>query len=286
MRRFYAPPENFKNENVFLSEEETRHLRDVLRLRENETVRVFDGENLEFICEIENIEKRQTVLKIIEKTEPSAPMSNLDLTLAVALLKGEKFDLVIQKAVELGVKNFVPLITKRCDVKIKDADKKRERWRKIALEASKQSGRADLMKIETPVYFEKFIRNSNGTKILFSERGGKNFSQISETKKITAVIGSEGGWEDAEIESAKANGFQIVTLGGRILRAETAAISSCGDFAASVRGLKIRKCSAIIKHIRGTAFRAVRKLRRKLRFLSRSCRVIRSNTKLTRNRDF
>ena len=187
--------------------------------------RVFDGENLEFICEIEKIEKRQTVLKVIEKTTPSAPMSNLDLTLAVALLKGEKFDLVVQKSVELGVKTFVPLITKRCDVKIKDAGKKIERWRKIALEACKQSGRADLMKIEMPSNFDKFIQTINGTKILFAERGGVEFSQISETNKITAVIGSEGGWEDSEIESASANGFQIVTLGGRILRAETAAIS-------------------------------------------------------------
>ncbi len=225
MRRFYAPPENFQNENVILSEEETRHLRDVLRLRENETVKVFDGENHEFICGIEKSEKRQTVLKIIKETTPSASVSNLDLTLAVALLKGEKFDLVIQKAVELGVKNFVPLVTKRCDVKIKDADKKRERWRKIALEASKQSGRADLMKIETPTDFEKFIETVSGTKILFSERGGAGFSEVSESKKITAVIGAEGGWEDAEIEAANANGFQIVTLGGRILRAETAAIS-------------------------------------------------------------
>ncbi|CAN5755810.1 16S rRNA (uracil(1498)-N(3))-methyltransferase [soil metagenome] len=225
MRRFYAPPENFKNENVFLSEEETRHLRDVLRFHENEKVKVFDGENREFICEIVKIEKRQTVLKIIEKIAPSALVSNLDLTLAVALLKGEKFDLVVQKAVELGVKNFVPLVTKRCDVKIKDADKKLDRWRKIALEASKQSGRADLMKIEMPSDFEKFIETADGTKILFSERGGTNFSEIAEAKKITAVIGAEGGWEDAEIESATANGFQIVTLGGRILRAETAAIS-------------------------------------------------------------
>ncbi len=225
MRRFYAPPENFKNENVYLSEEETRHLRDVLRIRESEKVKVFDGENREFICDIEKIEKRQTVLKIIEKTEPSALISNLDLTLAVAILKGEKFDLVVQKAVELGVKNFVPLITKRCDVKIKDADKKAERWRKISLEASKQSGRADLMKIEPLCDFKKFIETANGTKILFSERGGTNFSEISETEKIIAVIGAEGGWEDAEIEFASANGFQIVTFGGRILRAETAAIS-------------------------------------------------------------
>ncbi len=225
MRRFYAPPENFENENVFLSEEETRHLRDVLRLRENETVKIFDGENREFICEIEKIEKRQTVLKIIQENAPFVPESNLDLILAVALLKGEKFDLVIQKAVELGVKNFVPLVTKRCDVKIKDAGKKLERWRKIVLEASKQSGRAGLMKIEMPADFEKFIQTAEGEKILFSERDGTNFSKISESKKITAVTGAEGGWEDAEIEEAKASGFQIITLGGRILRAETAAIS-------------------------------------------------------------
>lgn len=225
MRRFYAPPENFQNENVFLSEEETRHLRDVLRLRENEKIKVFDGENREFICEIEKIEKRQTVLKILEETAPSAPQSNLDLILAVAILKGEKFDLVIQKAVELGVKNFVPLVTKRCDVKVKDTEKKAERWRKIALEAAKQSGRAELMKIEPAADFEKFVQVAKDTKILFSERGGSGFSDIPSTEKITAVIGSEGGWEDAEIEAAKANGFQIVTLGGRILRAETAAIS-------------------------------------------------------------
>lgn len=225
MRRFYAPPENFKKENVILSEEETRHLRDVLRLRENEQVKVFDGENREFICEIERIEKRQTVLKIVEEISPFAPTSNLDLTLAVAILKGEKFDLVIQKAVELGVKSFVPLITKRCDVKIKDAEKKLERWNKIALEACKQSGRADLMKIETVIEFEKFVKTVTGAKILFTERGGEDFSEISVENKLTAVVGSEGGWEDSEIESAKANGFQIVTFGGRILRAETAAIS-------------------------------------------------------------
>lgn len=225
MRRFYAPPENFKTESVFLSEDETRHLRDVLRLCEDETVKIFDGENREFICQIEKIEKRQTVLRIVEKIAPTAPTSNLYLTLAVAILKGEKFDLVVQKAVELGVKNFVPLVTKRCDVKIKDAGKKLERWNKIALEACKQSGRAELMKIKMPFDFDEFIQIANGTKILFSERDGSDFSEISNTEKLTAVIGSEGGWEDSEIELARANDFQIVTFGGRILRAETAAIS-------------------------------------------------------------
>lgn len=225
MRRFYAPPENFRNENVFLSEDETRHLRDVLRLRETEKVKVFDGENREFVCEIEKIEKRQTVLKIIEEISPFAVVSDLNLTFAVALLKGEKFDLVVQKSVELGVKIFVPLITKRCDVKIKDAEKKLERLRKIALEASKQSGRADLMKIETPIEFVKFIENIEGAKVLFAERDGEDFSKISVEKNLTAIVGPEGGLEDSEIEFARMKDFQIVTLGGRILRAETAAIS-------------------------------------------------------------
>lgn len=228
MRRFYAPKENFTFENVVLGADETRHLRDVLRLRAGETVRVFDGAGNEFLCRIERIAKNETVLKIIEKTAPLAPASNLDLTLAAALLKGEKFDLVVQKAVELGVKNFVPLITNRCDVKIKNAadfTKKLERLNRIALEACKQSGRADLMKIEELTDFQNFIKIAENTKILFSERGGEGFSEIVPDKKITAVVGSEGGWEDSEIEAARAQGFQIITFGGRILRAETAAVS-------------------------------------------------------------
>jgi 16S rRNA (uracil1498-N3)-methyltransferase len=230
MRRFYAPPENFRADKIILDADETRHLRDVLRLRAGEIVQIFDGAGKEFSCEVESVAKRETVLKSIAEVAPSAPESSLDLTLAVALLKGEKFDLTIQKAVELGVMKFVPLLTKRTDVKLKDAEKKLERWRKIVLEASKQSGRARLMKIETPTEFERFIkdsafRHSGENLILFSERGGESFSNLESAEKIIAVTGAEGGWEDAEIEAARAGGFQIVTFGGRILRAETAAIT-------------------------------------------------------------
>ncbi len=230
-RRFFAPPENVNQQQITLSLEETRHLRDVLRLRVGENVQIFDGAGKEFLCEIETIGKKETVLKIIKEIPPSAPESNLDLTLAVALLKGEKFDLVIQKAVELGVTKFVPLITKRCDIKLKDADRKLERWRKIILESSKQCGRAKLMEIETPIEFANFIKNSASLRlhdenlVLFSERGGESFPNIKSGKKLTALIGSEGGWEDSEIEFGRANGVQIITLGGRILRAETAVIA-------------------------------------------------------------
>lgn len=228
MRRFYAPKENFSTDTISLSLDETRHLRDVLRLRTGEKVNVFDGAGREFWCVIETIAKKETILKIIKEISPSAPESVLDLTLAVALLKGEKFDLVIQKAVELGVTKFVPVNTRRSDVKLKDTEKKLERWQKIALEAAKQSGRAKVMPIEMPKEFAEVIKSADGAKILFAERGGESFDAIHSNKKIIALVGSEGGWEDAEIESAKANGFQIITFGGRILRAETAVMTVAG----------------------------------------------------------
>ncbi len=238
VRRFYAPTENFNEQNVLLSLEETRHLRDVLRLREGAKIHVFDGIGKEFLCRIDKISKRETELNIVREVAPTAPEAGLDLTLAVALLKGDKFDLVIQKAVELGVKRFVPLNTIRADVKTKDDAKKSERRRKIIIDATKQCGRAALMKIDAPIDFEKFIATAEGAKILFAERGGESFSTIKSAAKITAIIGAEGGWEDSEIAAARAKNFQIVTFGGRILRAETAAISiaavlqnSFGDFA-------------------------------------------------------
>jgi 16S rRNA (uracil1498-N3)-methyltransferase len=225
MRRFYASPEDFEKEKIILGLDETRHLRDVLRLRDGAEIQVFDGEGKEFLCRVENISKRGTALQIIGEIAPAAPESDLDLTLAVALLKGEKFDLVIQKAVELGVWKLVPLNTRRADVRLKDGEKKLERWRKIVLEASKQTGRARLMKIEAPIDFEEFVKTADGAGVLFAERGGKSFAEINAGKKITALIGPEGGWETSEIDSAASRGFQIITLGGRILRAETAAIT-------------------------------------------------------------
>ena len=225
MRRFYTSFKNFRDQNVTLSLEETRHLRDVLRLREGAEIHVFDGFGREYLCAVEKIAKRETNLKIINEVQPFAPESILDLTLAVALLKGEKFDLAIQKAVELGVKKFVPLNTIRADVKIKDGEKKLERWRKIIIDATKQCGRAALMEIDAPIDFEKFISSAKGTKVLFAEKDGERFSDIKSAENITALIGSEGGWENTEIEIAREKGFQIITFGGRILRAETAVIS-------------------------------------------------------------
>jgi 16S rRNA (uracil1498-N3)-methyltransferase len=224
MRRFYTLPENFSQTNVILDLEETRHLRDVLRLKITEKVRVFDGLGKEFICEIEEISKKLSKLKILNEISPISPESNLDLTLAVALLKGDKLDLVVQKAVELGVTQIIPLSTFRCDVKSIRLD----RLQRICLEATKQCGRAKLMQIVSCNEFREFVQNTKGNNLLFSEAGGKSLSSIKLPNKInelTAIIGPEGGWEDSELEIARNNDIQIITLGGRILRAETASIS-------------------------------------------------------------
>lgn len=229
MRRFYAPKEQIQADSVVLGPDETRHLRDVLRLRDGAFVGVFDGEGREYRAEIVQISRAVSKLRIIKQVPPSAPESSLDMTLAVALLKGEKFDLVVQKAVELGVSRLVPVLTMRGDVKPKDTQKRTERWRRIGLEASKQSGRARLMQIDEPVGFIGFIKGIRAAEssqlFLFSERGGEGLPHLKAPQKITALVGPEGGWDDAEIEPARQAGFSIITLGGRILRAETAAIS-------------------------------------------------------------
>lgn len=231
MRRFYAAPDQFHESEVHLSLDESRHLRDVLRLREGDEVSVFDGAGKEFLCRIESAGsgKQLSILKIVNESAPPSPESDLDLTLAIALLKGEKFDLVIQKATELGVATIIPLQTKRADVKINqnEAPKKLERWKRIALEAAKQSGRARVPEILLPAELDELALD-NAKVVFFSERGGVGFDRVaadsSNIKLIIAIVGPEGGWDDSEMTFANENGFEVVTLGGRILRAETAAI--------------------------------------------------------------
>jgi len=140
-RRFYAPPIAFSHDgqSATLSADETRHLRDVLRLRVGDEAYVFDGEGREFRGSVSNTDRSSSVLRISEEVQPLSRESPLNLTLAVALLKGEKFDVVVQKATELGAGCVVPLITSRADVRIhnpEDAQKKQARWQRIVVERS------------------------------------------------------------------------------------------------------------------------------------------------------
>ena len=241
-RRFYAPPDSFAPDgaSVTLPFEESRHLRDVLRLGEGDEAFVFDGEGREFSCVVRAFGGRpgavSATLEVRASVEPLKPESPLRLTLGVALLKGEKFDLVVQKATELGATRIVPVNAKRADVRTsdeRDAARRAMRWRRLALEASKQSGRARLPAVAAPVPFASLVAgysSAGGARLMFAERGGRGLDQITDAQarplqEVTALVGPEGGWADEEIAHAGANGWTIITLGGRTLRAETAAIT-------------------------------------------------------------
>ena len=240
-RRFYAPPAAFTpdGKSATLGSEETRHLRDVLRLHPGDEVYAFNGAGHEFHCTVEVVAKDSTQLRVISEVEPAHSESPLNLTLAVALLKGEKFDLVIQKATELGVKRIMPLDTERADVRLrdgKDSQKRVIRWRRIALEAAKQAGRALVPEITVPLSFNSLLISTaddeelskNVTRLVFSERDGRSLADATDNfaggHASIAAVGPEGGWTDAELKLAHDAGWEIVTLGGRTLRAETAAI--------------------------------------------------------------
>ena len=240
-RRFYAPPEAFAPDGttVTLARDEARHLFDVLRLRAGDEAFVFDGAGREYLCVVAGAAKSRDAARLnVQREVASArPESPLDLTLAVALLKGEKFDLVMQKATELGVARIVPVMTKRADVRLRDeadAAKRVARWRRLAVEAAKQSGRARVPEISAPRAFDEMIQRAStdvtSLRVMFSERDGHGLeemiSALSAPRAVTALVGAEGGWEDEELERARVAAWEIVTLGGRTLRAETAAITA------------------------------------------------------------
>ena len=228
MRRFFASREQFDGRSVTLGLEETRHLRDVLRLKAGDEVQVFDGEGREFICRIGEVKKSAATLELIEETKPSAPESDLDLTLVVSVYKSDKLDLVVQKAVELGVARLSPIVTLRSEVKLRDAIKRSERWQKIALEATKQCERAKIMRVDEATDLGEYlarIDDQSGLLVMFSEKDGRSIPSSDGGKKITALIGPKGGWDDSEIELAIEHDFIPVKLGRRIMRAETAAIT-------------------------------------------------------------
>lgn len=231
-RRFFAPPSafNFSKRVVTLSADEARHLREVLRLKVGDEVQVFDGAGREFRAAVSQARRESAELEIGDEIGSPKSESPLQLTLAVALLKGEKFDLVVQKGTELGVNRFIPLVTRYADIRLRDeadASKRVTRWQRIALEATKQCGRSVVPEVEKPMSFGALLGEENQC-LMFSERDGQTLNTYLKPKpeNLTAIIGSEGGWSDEELEQARAANVAVVTLGGRVLRAETAAITA------------------------------------------------------------
>ncbi|HEV8131204.1 MAG TPA: 16S rRNA (uracil(1498)-N(3))-methyltransferase [Acidobacteriota bacterium] len=226
MRNFFAEPSQIQEDWIELDRAEVHHARDVLRLPAGAPVRVIDGRGAIY----QGIFDPGTGRVRVQQTDAAKPFT-CGVTLAVALLKGEQWDWFLEKSVEIGVSRIVPLITERGVVKLREREfeKKRNRWRQIAISALKQSGQAFLPHVEKPVSLETICGaegNSPGARWILSERGGASLKAVlvPDLKHITLLVGPEGGWSKGELRAATDEGFEPVSLGSQVLRAETAPI--------------------------------------------------------------
>lgn len=230
--RFYAPPSCRSDSHLMLDAAEAHHLTRVLRLAEGARVFVFDGAGLEYECEVTGVSKAAVDLAVISQLQNEVE-SPLHLTLGQALIKGDKFDLVVQKATELGITRIVPLLTDHSELRKSEEriENRLLRWRRIALEAVKQCGRRRLVEITAPVSFAEFCQaEAAGKNLILSERGGRSLRDAAalpgSVNQVSVCVASEGGWSEQELQTAGTHHFISVHLGARILRTETAAITA------------------------------------------------------------
>jgi 16S rRNA (uracil1498-N3)-methyltransferase len=211
--------------------EEVKHIRKVLRLKAGDDISVFDGLGKEFEGTIVE-EGLSSVVIRIKNVYSSKRDSPLEVTLAQSLLKGEKMDYLIQKATELGVEEIIPFLSSRSVPLLEKSKrlKRHQRWKRIAIEASKQCGRGVIPEIESLQDYSEMLQRAspNALRLILWEKEGAKLKKIlerpKEGKRIFFVIGPEGGFNEGEVDEAKGVGFIPVTLGRRILRAETASL--------------------------------------------------------------
>lgn len=231
MYRFFCDTDG---QTVCVTGEDAHHISNVLRMEKGESITACCGDGMDYIAEITDISKDCVKAKVI-KTEPSRGESDIKITLFQGMPKGEKFDTVIQKSIELGVYEIIPLMLKRCVVKTdeKKVSAKTERRNKIALSAAKQCGRGIVPKVKAPLDIKeaaKLMKNFDLVIIAYEEEKEITLKDVltscGDVKNIAVVIGPEGGIEREELNYLieTANG-KSVTLGERILRTETAPIS-------------------------------------------------------------
>ena len=209
---------------------DARHIGGALRMTPGESLTLCDGRGTDYACTVTEVEKERVTLSVDAAT-PSSSEPSLAVTLYMGLPKGDKMELIIQKAVELGVTAIVPVAMSRCIVKLdgKDAAKKQARWQKIAAEAAGQSGRGIIPAVETPILWKTALsRFETERTLLCYEGGGQPIGQLvtPAATAVSLVVGPEGGFDPAEVEAVTAVGGRIATLGPRILRCETAPMAA------------------------------------------------------------
>lgn len=236
MYNFFVDDSNRQGDYYYISGSDHNHIRNVLRMKKGEQFLVSDG-GMSNLCEIEDIDENTVVVRIIEENFKNAELP-VKLYLFQGLPKSDKMELIIQKAVELGVYEIIPVEMKRCVVKLDDKRKKSKqtRWQAIAESAAKQSKRNIIPKVNEPLKYKEAIKLAQELDLFLvpyeNERGmtatKEALSLIKKDMSVGILIGSEGGFEREEIALAEEIGGKTISLGERILRTETAAITALG----------------------------------------------------------
>jgi len=234
MRRFFVGDVLAEDSLISLTGKEANHIRNVLRMKPGDALNVMDGKGHLFEASIEKIHHKGVEVKII-KSLPAPSPSPIQIHLGQALIKSRPMDLLIQKATELGVSSITPFFSERTNLRIKNEhlSRKMVHWEGIMKAACKQTGRPNLPTLYPPLAFEAFIANpphQETLKVLLWEAEKKTDlnSILRATGKklhVVTIVGPEGGFTLKEIRLAMDAGFRIVSLGSRILRSDTAAIT-------------------------------------------------------------
>lgn len=233
MYHFFVSEEQINGENAYIEGSDVNHIANVLRMKPGEELLISVKGDWDYLCKIVDIETDRVNLKVLESMEQRELPVNI--TLLQGIPKSDKLEMIIQKAVELGVSEIIPVKTKRVVVKIdeKKVDTKVNRWNAIAESAAKQSKRSIIPKVYEPVSIDNALEivKDFGVKLIPYENADgidktrKILDNMDKTKNIAVFIGPEGGFEESEVERIKNSGFEVITLGKRILRTETAGLA-------------------------------------------------------------
>ncbi|MBE5945735.1 MAG: 16S rRNA (uracil(1498)-N(3))-methyltransferase [Lachnospiraceae bacterium] len=234
MHRFFVDNLSGASDNIIITGSDVNHIKNVLRLRVGEKIMVSDGSGTDYECSISDIGS-DVVTADIEDVFKNAAELPIKITLFQGMPKSDKLELIIQKAVELGVYEIVPVITKRTVVKIDDkkVDKKLDRYNGIAESAGKQSGRGIVPVVKPFMSFKQaleYAKTLDMNLIPYEEARGMEYSRevikdIHGKKSLGIFIGPEGGFAKEEVDMALDMGAKCITLGNRILRTETAGLA-------------------------------------------------------------
>jgi 16S rRNA (uracil1498-N3)-methyltransferase len=253
MESFLVDPKNIRNGLAKIEGEEYHHLAHSLRKRVGERILLFDGSGKVYTATITKITKEYAECEIIDESFMLGEIE-AEIAVAQAILKNtDRFEFAIEKLTEIGVKRIIPLITSR----VISPKSKTDRWRKIILSACKQSNRAIIPEIDEPVEFDEFLEISSEfeIKIIFHESESMEFKRsflfdhlkkIENANSIILAVGPEGGFTEDEISKAVGFGFEVISLGQRRLRSETASIVGAGVIAqfifANLKRKEIENC--------------------------------------------